>query len=119
MTDTGFGIGEREEELYKKYINEWIVIYPHGINGTFSGYCIGVKDGYALLKPFQDGKIKEGRLVRALIRDRKPSIVPLMGGVVEPTTEKHILDYLELMNEKENVSVKNPKSKHKPSKKKT
>ena len=93
------GIDEKKG-LYDEYIRKWVVIYPHGINSDFSGKCIAIREGYAVLNPFQGAEIKEGRLVRKLIRNRGSSLVPLVGSAVEPTTEEHIIRYCKMINKK-------------------
>ncbi len=100
MTETPFGI-KRKKVVYEDYIGRWALIYPTGLNTTFSGKIVAIVEGNAILNPFQHGEIKEGKLVRKLITDKTGSLVPLIGSTIEPTTEKYLIDYCEMMNKKE------------------
>jgi len=82
--------------LYDEYRNKWIVIFPQGIQKTFSGHCVDIREGYAVLDPFNGKRLKDGKLENALIEGR--SIVPLIGSAVEPTTKEDIIAFLESLN---------------------
>ena len=82
--------------LYDEYRDKWVVIFPQRIQGTFSGYCVDIREVYAVLDPFNGKRLKDGKLENALIEGR--SIVPLMGSVVEPTTKEDIIAFLESLN---------------------
>lgn len=99
MTEHGFGF--EMEKLYESYIGKWVLIYPTGVNSNFSGRFMGVKEGYAILNPFQGGEIKEGKLVRKIIRNDGHSLVPLIGSAIEPVTEKYIIEYCKMLNKKD------------------
>jgi len=59
MSENKFGFN-KESGIQEQYIGKWVIIYPPGINKTFSGYCKDVREGYALLNPFGgEGSLKE------------------------------------------------------------
>jgi len=102
---TQFGIDKRKG-LYDKYIGKWVIIYPTGINNSFSGKMVEINEGNAILNPFQFGEVKEGKLVRKLISNSIGSTIPLVGSVIEPVTEEYLVSYCELMNKKDNEETK-------------
>ena len=108
MTEPKFGY-EKGEGLYDSYDGKWVVIYPTGVNSTFSGRFRGVKEGYAILNPFQGGEMKEGKLVRKLISNDGHSLAPLMGSAIEPVTEKYIIEYCKMLNKKDKENKKSKK----------
>jgi hypothetical protein len=109
MTKPKFGI-DKKEGIHEIYIGKWIIIYPQGINGNFTGYCTGIKDGYAILNPFIGAEVKEGKLIRKLIENDGSSIIPIIGSAVEPTTKEYLINYHEMMNKKESEKKDSDKS---------
>lgn len=91
-----FGVPRKQGE-FEEYINEWIIINVRGISNSFGGYCVDIRDGYAVLNPFQGAKWDgEKGLTRKLIR--KNSKVPLEGSSIQPTTKKDLENYCEYLN---------------------
>ena len=95
-----FGATKRNN-VYESYIGRWVIIYSQGLHTNFSGKVTEIKEGYALLNPFQAGEVKEGMLVRKLIEDERGALVPLEGSAVEPTTEDHLRSWCEIMNKRD------------------
>jgi hypothetical protein len=100
MAKPGFGLN-RNKGLYDQYLGRFVIIYPAGINTSFSGKVIDIIEGYAVLNPFQGGEICEGKLVRKLIGHIGNSLVPLIGSAIEPVTEEYLTEYYKLRDKED------------------
>jgi hypothetical protein len=97
----------RKEKFYGEYIGQFVMIYPISRNEIFNGRLIDVKDGLAILNPFQGSEVTgEGKLIRKLIP--KNSKVNIIGVVaIEPTTEENLVNYCNARNkEAEKIKAK-------------
>ena len=102
----GFGL-EKRKSLYEQYIGRWVIIYPVGVHVNFAGKVTDVKEGYAVLNPFQSEDVEEGTLVRKLVTDETGSLAPLEGSGIKPTSERYLRAYCELANKKDLEEEKN------------
>ncbi|MDP3986939.1 MAG: hypothetical protein Q8P81_01805 [Nanoarchaeota archaeon] len=93
---TKFGF-EKSKGLWDDYLGEWIIIFPQGQNTGFSGWCMGIKEGYAILSPFNGGRSNNGRLEGVLVEEGI-STVPLAGSVIQPTDRESVLAYIASAN---------------------
>lgn len=105
-----FGYKKTEHEL-SEYIGKWVIIYVPGISTNFAGKIDKIKDGCAIINPFQRGDVKEGKLVRGLMFDEIGSRVPLAGSTIEPVTEQYLLDYCKLLDKRDEEQLKKEEKK--------
>lgn len=78
-----------EENEWGEYIGKYVIIYPsHGSN--FAGRITGLKNGYAILNPYQGGEydIKKGLIRMLVYKNSRVRIADCTA--IEPTTKKNL-----------------------------
>ncbi|MFH1801350.1 MAG: hypothetical protein ABH804_00755 [archaeon] len=87
MAEIGFCNEEKNESIWDEYIGRYVLIYSQQ-GTTFAGKITGIKEGYAVLNPFQGGKYdsKKG-LIKVMVNEN--SKVRLIGCIgIKPITKK-------------------------------
>ena len=105
-------IGDKKDLIWDEYIGEYIVITSQSGSNT-SGRLVEVKEGYAVLNPFQGAEYDSERGRTRKLVHKNAKVNALMVSEITPTTKKDLEAFCIYTDKKEREAngEKNQKTK--------